>query len=239
MLLNRPSQLKTNSALLPSIWNNKRSLPSDRFLSLITIGAKMAKPGFQHLLCELHGGNGLDLTEPVPPSKHKFQVGCRLCKNPPRWINWCNMKQAEQLVAKYKDNIRVIPLPGTIPPPLQPDISPTKQQLSMDTIMSNLRNRRKVANMLPVNSTRSKWKSKRGIDLICPKHGPEALVIEDCGPGGDPPIRVMCKGYKGRNNCSHEERATEKQVEGILRKYPNCATRDNRQNAYEVLFEKE
>lgn len=81
------------------------------------------------------------------------------------------------------------------------------------------------------------WKLKRGVDLICPKHGPKAaLIIES--PNEKRPLKVTCKGAGGRRTCRHEEFASEKQVMGILKAYPDCENRLSRESAWNAMFER-
>jgi hypothetical protein len=78
-----------------------------------------------------------------------------------------------------------------------------------------------------------KYKRKRGIDLICPKHGAEAMRIDELGPTEKHSFEVTC-----RKRCPHHEYASDKQVEGILRAYPDCDAREYQQSAYDSLFER-
>ena len=89
-----------------------------------------------------------------------------------------------------------------------------------------------------------KWKStmkrkpKRGIELICPKHGAAAMLVQGCSPTDKHSFEVTCKGGGGRRKCSHHEYASDKQVEGIIRAHPGCNAREYQVSAWDILFER-
>jgi hypothetical protein len=83
-----------------------------------------------------------------------------------------------------------------------------------------------------------KYKRKRGIDLICQKHGAEVMVIEELSPTEKHSFEVKCKGIDARKRCRHHEYASDKQVEAIIRVYRDCDAREYRPNPYDSLFER-
>jgi hypothetical protein len=83
-----------------------------------------------------------------------------------------------------------------------------------------------------------KRKPKRGIDLICPKHGAEAMRIDELGPTEKHSFEVKCKGIDARKRCRHHEYASDKQVEAIIRVYRRCDAREYWPNPYDSLFER-
>lgn len=82
-------------------------------------------------------------------------------------------------------------------------------------------------------------KRKRGVELICPKHGAKALVIRGCGPHADHPYIVGCKGKTpgGRRTCQYYQYVSENQVSGIRRAHPNCDAEDFKESSFDALFE--
>lgn len=78
---------------------------------------------------------------------------------------------------------------------------------------------------------------KRGITLVCRKHGAEHLVIEDSSPT-DMDFHVRCKGYGRRKRCAHHRYATGKQVKELFIAYPNCEIRPYQESAWHTLFER-
>jgi hypothetical protein len=83
-----------------------------------------------------------------------------------------------------------------------------------------------------------KRKPKRGIDLICPKHGAEVMLIEELSPTEKHSFEIKCKGIDARKRCRHHEYASGKQVEAIIRVYRDCDAREYRPNPYDSLFER-
>jgi hypothetical protein len=83
-----------------------------------------------------------------------------------------------------------------------------------------------------------KRKPKRGVDLICPKHGAEVMIIQELGPKEKHSFEVKCKGIDARKKCRHHEYASDKQVEAIIRVYRDCYAREHWPNPYDSLFER-
>jgi hypothetical protein len=83
-----------------------------------------------------------------------------------------------------------------------------------------------------------KRKPKRGIDLMCPKHGAEVMRIEELSPTEKHSFEVKCKGRDRRKKCRHREYASGKQVEALLRAYPDGDASDYRPNPHDSLFER-
>ena len=86
------------------------------------------------------------------------------------------------------------------------------------------------------SNNKGKHMRKRGIDLVCRRHGAEHLVIED---SADPKeYHVRCKGYGRRKRCAHHRYANGRQANELLSAYRNCDIRPNQKSAWDSLFER-
>src|SRR5262245_59459491 len=81
-----------------------------RNIDLPRVSRAMAKQGIDHHLCRVHGARGITISEMPPANRHRFKVECMACV-PPRWINWCSKRQAEEFAQRYEYAVRWVFLP--------------------------------------------------------------------------------------------------------------------------------
>jgi hypothetical protein len=64
------------------------------------------------------------------------------------------------------------------------------------------------------------------------------LITEELSPADERSFQITCKGRDRRKKCRHHEYASGKQVEALLRAYPDCDASEYRPNPYDSWFER-
>jgi hypothetical protein len=75
---------------------------------------------------------------------------------------------------------------------------------------------------------------KNGIDLVCKLHGVEGLLIQECSPYDKHAFKITCKCA-----CRHHKWACDRQIEQLLRSYPDCDAREYKASGWDNLFERQ